>query len=338
MIPGFLQEWAGRMPPLEPRTIILAYHRVVELDSDPQLLAVAPENFRDQLEALQELGRIVPLAEGDLFRKGRNREGFRFIITFDDGYFDNNAYAKDILESADAPATFFVSSSNIGMDREFWWDDLERLVLIPEKLPSGLTLETPNGRLTWQLDGSPPGDKTWNVTLKRGVGERQRLYLELHALLKPLAPCAQNDILDQLAKWTGEGKRARSSHRLMTSDEVASLSHGRHIEIGSHSSHHQQMSTLTWGEKRKAVEVSKQELEEIIGKRITSFSYPFGGKGDIDRNTVRCVREGGFERACANFPGRVGPLSDRYRLTRYLVRNWNADQFEKHVHSWLNSV
>jgi peptidoglycan/xylan/chitin deacetylase (PgdA/CDA1 family) len=82
---------------------------------------------------LQQSRRIVPLRElvNDL-------EGHRLkeavAITFDDGYSDNCHAAKPLLERLSVSATLFLMTGYIGR-REFWWDELERVVLGAGDLP-----------------------------------------------------------------------------------------------------------------------------------------------------------------------------------------------------------
>ena len=50
------------------------------------------------------------------------------LVTFDDGYADNLYEALPVLQRFDIPATVFVSTDAVVQAREFWWDELERLV------------------------------------------------------------------------------------------------------------------------------------------------------------------------------------------------------------------
>ena len=58
-------------------------------------------------------------------------------ITFDDGYADNLQVAAPLLAERGLPATFFIVSGTIGSGREFWWDELEGLLLRRDSAATG---------------------------------------------------------------------------------------------------------------------------------------------------------------------------------------------------------
>ena len=63
------------------------------------------------------------------------------VITFDDGYADNCTSGLPLLEEFDVSATVFLATGALGKDREFWWDELEKALLRPGRLPEVLTIE-----------------------------------------------------------------------------------------------------------------------------------------------------------------------------------------------------
>src|SRR3954470_15948888 len=112
--------WSRRRPP----ALILLYHRVATPTRDPQLLSVSPERFAEHLEVVRRCAEPVALA--GILAQG---EGPRAAITFDDGYADNLHEAAPLLAAAGVPATVFVVSGQVGTTDEFWWDELERVLL-----------------------------------------------------------------------------------------------------------------------------------------------------------------------------------------------------------------
>ena len=73
------------------------------------------------------------------------------VVTFDDGYADNLYNAKPLLERYEIPATIFLTSGCIGQNREFWWDELDRMLLQPKTLPRALHLNIDGTTHDWDL-------------------------------------------------------------------------------------------------------------------------------------------------------------------------------------------
>ena len=115
-------------------------------------------------------------------------------MTFDDGYADNLLGRRTHPRPPRRPATVFVSSGHIDGRREFWWDELERLVLGPgARCRSESRSKTPEGEFSATLLESGTytpedahRDAGWNV-LDPSANERQRLYKDLAAFLRPLS-------------------------------------------------------------------------------------------------------------------------------------------------------
>jgi peptidoglycan/xylan/chitin deacetylase (PgdA/CDA1 family) len=116
--------------------VVLGYHRVTALPSDPNSLAVAPDNFRVHMEYLKQNFQIVRFDE-DWSRVRKPA----VVVTFDDGYADNMFEALPILEDIGVPATFFISTDNLETGSGFWWDELERMVLGGANYPAHFELE-----------------------------------------------------------------------------------------------------------------------------------------------------------------------------------------------------
>ena len=121
-----LREAIARLRPRDP--LILLYHRVTHLANDRWSIAVTPAHFAEQMEVLHRRATALPLsALGDSVTRP-NARAAKVVVTFDDGYADNLHEALPILQRFDVPATVFVATDAVVRSREFWWDDLERLV------------------------------------------------------------------------------------------------------------------------------------------------------------------------------------------------------------------
>ena len=203
---------------LDAPVVVLIYHRVTELSADPQLLAVSPGNFRAQMRFLKAHCRLVRFEE--------DWSGLRepaVAVTFDDGYADNALEALPILEEVEVPATFFVSSGTLGTRQEFWWDELERLILGEAKRPGEFLLEDPEHGRSW-----PASD---------GAG-RLALYRDLQRLMGKVEPDRREEWLEQLRAWAGLGPAGRESHRPLATEELRRLAASKWTTIGAHTVTH----------------------------------------------------------------------------------------------------
>lgn len=333
--------WKG----LHAQGLILLYHRVVTLDTDPQLLSVTPEHFAGHLEYISEHYNPISLSELYQALKAGKVPDKSVVITFDDGYADNLWNAKPLLEKYGILATVFVTSSHVDSDREFWWDDLERLLLLSDQLPEQLELTIKGRKWNWDLSGDLGAEsrhryeiepKSWNVTMASDPGPQHAVYRDLHRLLKPLSHEEQESILSTIAQWAGMPRTGRETHRPLTVSELKELDRGGLIEIGAHTATHTMLSMQPVGIQRTEIIRGKESLEETLGHPVQNFSYPFGGRVDFNRKTVEIVKEAGITTACANYGLTLIGSTDPYRLPRVLVRDWDVEVFSSWMKDWFN--
>jgi peptidoglycan/xylan/chitin deacetylase (PgdA/CDA1 family) len=105
---------------LSGRAIILGYHRIADVESDPQGMCVSRNNFQEQLEVLRRLAHPVSLPMLVRGLREGNRSPRAVAITFDDGYVDVLEHARPLLEQHQVPASVFVTAGYLGSP--FPWD------------------------------------------------------------------------------------------------------------------------------------------------------------------------------------------------------------------------
>lgn len=311
---GFLMAKNRVLNLIDPPVVVLIYHRVTTLPSDLQFLAVTPDNFRAQMRFLKNNYRIVRFEE--------DWSGIRepaLAVTFDDGYADNALEALPILEQVGVPATFFVSTGAIGTREEFWWDELERVILCGKEYPP-----------FFKLNDSSFG-KSWPTST---VAERKSLYDAIHPMIKKIDAPRREEWLRQLRDWAKLGREGRVEYRPMTEDELRALAGSRWATIGAHTVTHTPLSSLADEDQRREILRSRGDLEALLGSEIKVFSYPFGKRDDYNSSSVRICREAGFVKAASNFPGQAHGWTDPYQLPRQLVRNWDLDTFAAKMKSF----
>ncbi len=317
-----------------PGALILRYHRVTDLRSDPHATAVSPGHFGEQLETLR--AHFRPLALRSLVRslghEGPPRLGV--VITFDDGYADNLYQAKPLLERYEIPATVFVTTGQVEAGREFWWDELEAIFLRPGTLPAELKLEGDGGVFEADIgDDATYGEddferhRYWNWRAATDPTDRQRLFRRLFQHLRPMGDDERGAAMVALREWAGSESSPRRSHRPLSAAELTELNDGGLIEVGAHTVSHPLLSRLSPAEQRAQIEGSKTLLEDTLGEPVTSFAYPYG---DVGKATA-AVRDAGVEAACTTRAGVVFRNRDPLRLPRIYIGDWDGEEFGRRL-------
>jgi peptidoglycan/xylan/chitin deacetylase (PgdA/CDA1 family) len=301
----------------DPPVVVLLYHRVTTLRADPQLLAVSPDNFRAHLQFLKNNFPLVRFEED--WSKVRKPA---IAITFDDGYADNVLEALPIIEEIGVPATFFVSTGTFGTWQEFWWDELEHLVLGEHDFPDQFVLEDSRFGQTWPTAAE---------------AERHVLFEEIQPSMRKLDADRREGWLRQFRRWAQTEAKACESHQTMTVEDLQRLARSRWVTVGAHTVTHSALSCLTPEKQRQEIMSSKTQLESWLGHEITVFSYPFGTKEDYDQLTVSLCKEAGFVKAAANFPAQAHSWTDPFEIPRQLVRNWRLEVFTEKLKDFLVS-
>ena len=262
-------------------------------------------------------------------------------ITFDDGYVDVLAAALPVLERFDLPATVFLPTGWLGSSRRFWWDDLARVVLTTRSLPETLELDLGrSGRMfRWQSDPtSDPsheiaGAAAWKAWEEPRCG-RHRLYRRLWEELLPLDLEQQRRHLAALREWAGLPDAGADGDRCLTGEEVRRLQAGGRIDLGGHTVHHPQLSTLSPSDQRSEIEEGLAEVRRLASTPVRAFAFPYGKREHYTAETVELVRRAGFEWAMTNVEGRIDAASCGLELPRCFVEDGDGDSLARSLARW----
>ena len=219
------------------------------------------------------------------------------IVGFDDGYRDVYEIVFPIIEKYKVPIAIFMVSGGIG-GSELWNDRLERI---------------------------------W---LKRGKDVINEYY-QLHRLVRShFQPSKLEEFLYLQEHLLGICIDDKDQNRLLNEKELRELSDSPLVTIGGHTFSHSDLSFLSREDQFREIAEDKKVLESVIGKEITSFSYPFGGVGD---DTAYILKKVGYKRARCSTKGIANNKTDRYLIPGYSVRDISIDEFKIFINSiWQN--
>lgn len=321
-----------------PRALILLYHRVSDLPTDPHSLAVTSRHFQEHLDVL--CARTRPMRLSELIRgmADGTLPDRAAAVTFDDGYSDNLTVARPLLQRYDVPATVFVATGYLNGQREFWWDELERLLLWPGILPSTLRLSINERIFEWDLAGTGEyggeafdRNRAWSILDRCDASPRHQIHRSLHQQLRPLPEREREAVLDQLRLQAQMAAAVRPTHRTLRPEELVHLADGELVEVGAHTETHPVLAAITPSAQEHEIRRSKRRLEDILGREVRSFAYPYGGRQDYTSATIAAVREAGFACACSTSRALVFPGTGLYQLPRVVVRDLSGEAFAQRL-------
>ena len=289
---------------------ILTYHRVIPEPSPFTIDAISPDVFEAQMASLGKYFTVLPIDTiVDCLYKGTPLPPNCLSITFDDGYADNYLYAYPILKKYGVPATFFLATGYIGTGQMLWFDQVMyvfqettkkvfQMPYIKRPLPLGTEVE-------------------------RGCAALVTLY-HLRTLQTDQIANALEDIYTALHVRPPD----QDTSLMLNWDQVREMvDNGYHF--GSHTVSHPILSRLPEANAEAEITLSKQQIEEETGQRVSVFAYPSGRPEDYSEETVAILKRCGYKAALANTSFAVNSLeTNTYQLNR--MRPW-----EEHVPTFL---
>jgi len=105
------------------------------------------------------------------------------------------------------------------------------------------------------------------------------------------------------------------------------------VSIGAHSRTHPDLRVCRPRELECEVRGSKEDLEDLLGRPVTSFAYP---TGLIDDRVIAAVAEAGFTSAVTTRPGWWRPRTQTLRIPRSFVEDFSDTTHRAAIAGGLN--
>ncbi|MEG1916924.1 MAG: polysaccharide deacetylase family protein [Muribaculaceae bacterium] len=105
--------------------------------------------------------------------------------------------------------------------------------------------------------------------------------------------------------------RSIDKNGFLSSEQLSVLNAEPLCTIGAHTLTHPQLRYA----KNAYEEIcrSKSELENIIGKKVDYFAYPFGRVSTISRKNIACVKRAGYKCAFSTISSDISDYTSKYR-------------------------
>ena len=178
------------------------------------------------------------------------------------------------------------------------------------------------------------GGEFWWDRLARLVAPRDRPGRagELATELERLQPDERNARLDALEQAATSVREPE--YRTLTVAELQRLAASPWIEIGAHTESHRRLPALPENVQEEETRRSRESLERLIGKPVTSFAYPHGA---INERTIDIVAGSGFRTACCSRSEVAANGARLHALPRLWPGDRDGPQFERWLGGWLHA-
>ena len=132
-----------------------------------------------------------------------------------------------------------------------------------------------------------------------------------------------------VSTYSAESRFSRNGADYMTWNEIREV-HAGGISIGSHSATHRHLSTLNDEELRAELADSKNAIENALGKKIASFSYPFAfpEPDKVFVSRLKSILESsGYENGVCTTIGTMAAGNEHFFLPRLPVNAFDDARF-----------
>ncbi len=321
------------------QALVLMYHRVCNLSTDPWQLAVSPEHFDEQIEMVtknfevQSVNELIPqLAVKTIQHRS-------LYISFDDGYADNYLNAVPILEKYKCPATFFIPTYFTGKGQPFWWDKLVTIFLHSDALPSHL--ELPVGKQAYPFttvvepltDDLRQKQQSWKWP-QTPPTKRCSLYLAIWEILKPLPYLQISDAIHYLEKWSGCTSDVSDEDVAMNNEQLKALSNNSLFSLGLHSHTHIALAAHTQAIQEQEITGNMDEFNKNGNSRINAIAYPYGNN---NADTHSILKEQAIDLGFTTQVMTITKQSSPYTLGRFQVSNCDGATLKRQIEDLFSS-
>ncbi|MED5622028.1 polysaccharide deacetylase family protein [Ideonella sp. BN130291] len=299
--------------------LILAYHRVCDLDDeqtlarDPELVSASVSDFEQQMRFVRE--HFTPLRFADVIEcldSGRPLPPRSLVVTFDDGHLDDYTHAFPVLKALGVPACIFLSTDYVGSTQMFWFD---RVALLLYGAPAG----------RWQIGGHLLELAQDDVAARRAA---TRKYLRT---LKSLPDHQRVEGLNMLEQLFGAGVPAAAvpARSALNWDEVREMARNG-IEFGSHTCSHPILTRLDDASLKRELTESRRIIGEQLRRPVDVVAYPVG-KSDAFDARVMAMSQGCGYRLGVSYETGTNTLArlEHFALRRLPVERYTELRFFK---------
>ena len=236
------------------------------------IFGLTPKQFENQILELAKWGTFI--SQRDLKAAVKNQIPLpdkAILLTFDDGLAEQYNFALPILKALKVPAVFFINSQILVQAKIL---NVHKIHLLRSTMEPRFFLEKLLGFIkkeNIEIDTQQAaliGKAHYKNDNEIGSHTKYLLNFSISIL-------HQNHFIESLFSETFQNKEENIFHQLyMTQEQIKNLASLGYI--GSHGHNHLPIALLNKEERHFQLSTSKKILQDVTGKEIYGFSFPYG--------------------------------------------------------------
>jgi peptidoglycan/xylan/chitin deacetylase (PgdA/CDA1 family) len=249
-----------------------------------------------------------------------NSSGFiqtnkKFVVyTFDDGYAGCLKYGAPIFEKYQIPYSIYICTQMIENKLVLWWYLLEEIILNN----SVISFESNNLKYRYEC-----------TTLK----EKFNSFFKIRELIIEAGQDYKETLLTDIFSGYTNDYFALCKKYSLTWDEIKMMSESKLVTFGAHTINHYNLVRLSPMDAHREILLSKEILEQKIGREVNHFAYPFGGIGQVSEREIEMVERAGFRTAVTSLEGNYFEKhrKETYALPRLIIYKATIEELDYKV-------
>ncbi|GAA0729749.1 hypothetical protein GCM10009430_40200 [Aquimarina litoralis] len=215
---------------------------------------IGVDTFEEFIKYITQHYHVISL--DDFYAKKFKPNTLNITLTFDDGYYNNYAYAVPILKKYKVPASFYITT--VHDKSPYLWADFVDLI----------SYHTSRQEIVFEKRTYIKNSK--NEFVANGISLKNIAKTLPYEKIKILYDILQKD-------WESISTTSISDYwELMNYRQIQEICSDSLFSIGAHGETHVNLIDIPINDAKKEIFNSKKTLEKICDEPIEEFAFPFG--------------------------------------------------------------
>ena len=265
---------------------------------------IESNHFYNLMKQLSKKGNPISIDEAVETIKGKKKiKPKSFVITFDDGFYNNISVGYPLLKSLKIPFTIYLTTSFIDKNYMSWIDQIEYCVQ-KTRIKEIFILRY---KKNFEINND---------------AEKIKLMNFIRLKVKKDKNCDPNKFAKQVNKSLGFNKEIKSNSiidKKLSWKLISKFKNDKLVTFGGHSHTHLTLSYLSPDILKKEIKTSVQKIKNHLKLKKIHYSYPEGSKQTYSKKVIRELKKNDVISSVTTIKGSNAKNTNLYELKRIFV-------------------